>query len=333
MSWHPSPHASSSSERPSKRPRLEQIKDERADNLPLNDISTIAESHNLPTPSPSHGVDQPRLDEAQQLVINEILGGRNVFITGATGASKTKALQTAILRLRATGRRVRIAAPTGRAACNVGGITLHSVFGLNPNTIVKSLNQLERMVELSEPLRERLGSMDVLVIDEISMVENIFFERLSRLVQAAKGNDECFGGVQLVVRGDFHQLPPVLPFSYCFRCGNPSGGVLEKSRDRERKSTKYKCPKCLGEDDEKKQWAFCAQAWDDAVFVNIMLRGNHRQSEPELQGCLSVLRRGDILTQAQRNYLYRHPCDVEGGIQIFATNDEVDALNDQDFAN
>ena len=291
----------------------------------------MSEPHNLPTPSPAHEIEQTQLDEAQQLVVEEILGGRNVFITGAAGSGKTKVLETAILRLRATGKRVRIAAPTGQAACNVGGMTLHSLFGLNPNIMMKSLNQLERMVELSETLREHLGSMNVLVIDEISMVENIFFERLSRLVQAAKDNDECFGGVQLVICGDFHQLPPVLPFSYCFKCGKSSTADLEKLRNRQRRVTMYRCPKCLGEEDANKQWAFCAQAWDNAAFVNIMLRQNHRQCEPELQECLSVSRRGDILNHAQRDYLYRHPCDVEGGIHIFATNDEVDALNDSEF--
>jgi ATP-dependent DNA helicase PIF1 len=94
------------------------------------------------------------------------------------------------------------------------------------------MDQLEKMVEQNDQLRLRLAEMDVLIIDEISMVENIFFSRINRLMQAAKENNEPFGGVQLIVCGDFRQLAPVKPFSYCFACGR----TTTKDRDRERRS-------------------------------------------------------------------------------------------------
>lgn len=95
----------------------------------------------------------------------------------------------------------------------------------------KKLNDLKQAAH-GKFIKARLKETDVLVIDEISMVENHHFERLNIIMQEARGSKDAFGGVQLVVTGDFCQLPPVKPFSFCINCGRElikqMGGTIYK---------------------------------------------------------------------------------------------------------
>ena len=223
--------------------------------MPLDELIAAFEAAN----------ENVHLADEQKIAIRTICNGSNIFLTGPAGSGKTFALMVAITLLQDQGKCVRIAAPTGKAAQGIGGVTLHSLFGLTPKKMEKRIDQLEAMVEGNDNLRQRLAQINVLVIEEISMVENIFFSRLNRMMQAAKENNEPFGGIQLIVCGDFRQLPPVKPFSYCFTCGKPT----EKERSRERRTTIRRCPRCLDERDERHQWAFFSEAWDFCDFVNI----------------------------------------------------------------
>lgn len=189
------------------------------------------------------------------------------------------------------------------------------------------IDELESRIEQREPIRQNLITMDVLVIDEISMVENIFFSRLNRIVQAAKDNDEPFGGAQIIVCGDFRQLPPVKPFRYCFA----HGGNTVKKRSRDRKTMVWRCTQCEDENPESDQWAFRAAAWEFADFTNINLKHNHRQEEKQFVETLRKLAAGDSLDRNARNLLYHHPCDVEGATYLFPTNQEVRDMNSREF--
>lgn len=332
MSWHPSPSASSSSQRPEKRQRL--FKDEvlEDDRVPLLTIPPASNAPSLPTPAATANLDVMQLAQEQQSAVDQITAGHNVFLTGRAGSGKTVVLKKAIAELHNREKCVRIAAPTGKAAQGVGGITLHSLFGLTPKKMERSMDHLELMVETNETLRQRLAATDVLIIDEISMVENIFFERLGRMMLSAKDKNENYGGVQLIVCGDFRQLAPVKPFSYCFTCGVGRSGQPQQRRNRERKVTVYQCSSCFNEVEEAHQWAFESQAWKDADFVNINLQQNHRQGEGRFAAILEKLGHGATLSQAERNLLYNHPCDVEGAVHIFPTNAEVDDMNNKEFA-
>ena len=159
------------------------------------------------------------------------------------------------------------------------------------------------------------------------MVENIFFSRLNKLMQAAKESNAPFGRMQVVVCGDFNQLPPVKPFGYCFKCGK----TTIKERNRERRATIYKCPRCLGEQNERDQWAFRSPVWDQLNFINIYLRQNHRQNEERFVQALDRLGRGEPLRHAERQLILYHPCDVRGAIYLYPTNREVDDINNAEF--
>lgn len=277
---------------------------------------------------------EPTLTDEQRAAVELASEGRNLFLTGQAGSGKTTALKAIIARLRGQQKRVRIAAPTGKAALGIGGSTLHSLFGLTPKKMEFKLCALERMIGMNETLRQRLADTDVLVIDEISMVEKNFVDRLSRLMIAAKEDkdDLNFGGVQLIVCGDFRQLSPVKPFSYCFDCGVPNSQPPKKERNRAARKTEYRCERCHRTEDENKKWAFDADAWAAADFVNVNLKGNLRQSGDALRTLVNDLGRGVPPNERQRELLRTHACDVQDGIYLYSTTKEVDEMNDSQFA-
>lgn len=138
----------------------------------------------------------------EQLNIYNLLETTNdhYYITGKAGTGKSVLLQYFVEN---SGKRVVVTAPTGVAALNVGGQTIHSFFKM-PFDI--ELDELK----VDYKLREILRNIDTVVIDEISMVRVDLMEAISRKLQIARRNDEPFGGVQMVMFGDLYQLPPVV---------------------------------------------------------------------------------------------------------------------------
>jgi ATP-dependent DNA helicase PIF1 len=132
--------------------------------------------------------------------VDLILQGHNVFYTGSAGCGKSTILKSFVKQLTDRNRRVKIIAPTNLAALNVGGQTTWSFAGWTPDSMKKPIDKLVQAAQGKE-VYKRLTSVDVLVIDEISMIENLQFERLDLLMKQARGNGP-FGGVQIVVTGD-----------------------------------------------------------------------------------------------------------------------------------
>ena len=146
----------------------------------------------------------PPLVPEQQHVVNLILSGRNVFYTGSAGCGKSTVLKAFVRQLQALGKRVRIVAPTNLAALNVGGITTWSYAGWTVNSMKKDIDKLMQAA-FGDKSWDRFDETDVLVIDEISMIENLFFERLNMVIKAARGEKYGggpFGGMQVIVTGD-----------------------------------------------------------------------------------------------------------------------------------
>ena len=206
-------------------------------------ISKVASETELPsgteitskprkTSKPRQNRAEPELCEEQRALVDLILSGRNVFYTGSAGCGKSTVLKAFVKELKGLGKTVNIIAPTGRAALDINGQTFWTYAGWTPLTMKKPLQELKKAAH-GKFVRERLRKTDVLVIDEISMVENHHFERLNELMQEARGETKAFGGVQLVVTGDFCQLPPVKPFAYCMICGRELNKKI---------GNVYKCP-------------------------------------------------------------------------------------------
>ena len=134
----------------------------------------------------------------------QIMGetNRSLFLTGKAGTGKSTLLD--YFRKNAK-KKVAILAPTGVAAVNVEGETIHSFFGLKPGF------EKEEVAALKKPKKARLlQSLEVIVIDEISMVRADLLDTVNLFLQKARENEDFFGGVQMIFVGDLYQLPPVI---------------------------------------------------------------------------------------------------------------------------
>lgn len=148
--------------------------------------------------------DGPQLVPEQQHVVDLILQGHNVFYTGSAGCGKSTILKAFVKRLQQQGKRVKIVAPTNLAALNIGGQTTWSFAGWTPDSM---RTRIDKLMEKSRGDKsfKKFDETDVLVIDEVSMIENLMFERLNMILKASRGQKYgggAFGGVQLVVTGD-----------------------------------------------------------------------------------------------------------------------------------
>ena len=281
--------------------------------------------------SPEPSVDtEPVLCPEQAALVDLICAGRNVFYTGSAGCGKSTVLKAFTKRLEGMGKKVHILAPTGRAALQVNGATTWTYAGWTPNSHKKPLKELQKSAH-GKFMWKRFNETDVLVIDEISMVENLHFERLNKVMQDALHDpkltvQKAFGGVQIVVTGDFCQLPPVRPFQHCIECGK------ELVEDYHKGEPSYSCPTShhpVWRDEDK--WAFSSDAWGQCNFVHVNLRTIHRQKDLTFICILNKCRIGSTLTESEKRLLMDHPCKVHHATELFATRREVAQVNQRQF--
>ncbi len=135
------------------------------------------------------------------------MDGDSVFLTGAPGAGKTYVLNQFVSRARNAGKRVAVTASTGIAASHINGTTIHSWSGLG---ILDHLSDedLSRLAD-SDRLIKRYNSVDVLIIDEVSMLHGARLDMVNQLAKALRQSDKPFGGLQIILVGDLFQLPPI----------------------------------------------------------------------------------------------------------------------------
>lgn len=211
-----------------------------------------------------------KFSKQQMEVLKAVASGKSVFITGSAGTGKSYVLGFIVRFLRAHWGAdcVYVTASTGLAACAVGGTTLHSFAGIGLGT-----DDAETMAAKAfgrQECRDRWRHARVLIIDEISMIDGDLFDKLDYVARAvrkgANNNDgRCFGGIQLIVTGDFFQLPPVKP-------ANP-----------------------------QKYFAFQADCWDKCFDLQIELKHAFRQSDERLIGMLNEIRTGYYTAQTLEN--------------------------------
>jgi PIF1-like helicase/HRDC domain/Helix-turn-helix domain len=141
-----------------------------------------------------------------ELAANYVRGtNKNVFLTGKAGTGKT----TFLHQLKKDSlKRMAIVAPTGVAAINAGGVTIHSFFQLPFGAWIPGVQQQQRNFT-SEKLKV-IRALDLLVIDEISMVRADLLDAIDEVLRKYKDRTKPFGGVQLLMIGDLHQLPPIV---------------------------------------------------------------------------------------------------------------------------
>ena len=143
----------------------------------------------------------------QEIALGILKAGRNVFLTGSAGTGKTFLINKYITYLKERGIEPAIVAPTGIAASHIGGMTIHSFFGLG---ITEEISD-DYIGDLfyRKFLQNRLKNLQVLIVDEVSMVSPALFQSIDKILKAFKHSQEPFGGVQVILSGDFFQLPPI----------------------------------------------------------------------------------------------------------------------------
>lgn len=234
------------------------------------------------------------LSPEQREVIYAIEDGHNVFVTGRAGTGKSYLLK--YLKNEYINKGLHITASTGIAAVQVGGRTLHSWAGLGLGNM--PVHQMLRNLFSAKGsrLRRKIKNAKMLAIDEVSMISSKVLDTLNELLKGVKENDKPFGGIQLILFGDFLQLPPV------FR-----------------------------NNDAEETFCFLSDSWEGANIKHFLLKKVFRQDEEEFIGLLNNIRYGTLTHSDVEILRQRYEAkDSEGAIQptkIVTHNAQVDRIN------
>ncbi|GAA5880174.1 hypothetical protein JCM3774_006074 [Rhodotorula dairenensis] len=254
----------------------------------------------------------PRCSDEQKAVLNEVRNGRSVFFTGAAGVGKSFLLQEITRLLQFLQKPFQITATTGIAALQVSGITVHSWsgVGLGKDPVTVLYDRIMRSQERVKIWRDT----SVLVIDEISMIGADLFTKLDVLGKLIRRDRRPFGGIQLVVSGDFFQLPPV-PEAWnelrCMRCGHhnlqkiPLHDACLPYEERAKGVPQDQVLRCTdtvkrngerisgcGYEWRMRRFAFETEAWAECAFKVMELTKVYRQDHPAFIATLAKIRRG-----------------------------------------
>ncbi len=242
-------------------------------------------------------VENLKLSQEQQAVF-DIIENKNghIFITGKAGTGKSALLQYFKYKSK---KRLVVVAPTGIAALNVGGQTIHSLFGFPPAFL--SQERLEQLT-LRPKMAFLLRNIDTVVIDEISMVRADLLDAIDYRLRTARANNLPFGGVQIVMFGDLYQLPPVVsdPELHKYFAHNRGG-----------------------------HYFFNAHVWKNISMEIYELTQIFRQRDENFKNILNKIRRGSItevlLNELNQRTNFQAPDD--GVITLTTTNNAVSAIN------
>ncbi|MDF1684760.1 MAG: AAA family ATPase [Legionellaceae bacterium] len=234
----------------------------------------------------------------QAEALNLLKMGKNVFLTGAAGAGKTYILNKYIRYLKHNGVKVAVTASTGIAATHIQGTTIHAWSGIGVRDHVTQ-DDLDKLLKIPR-IRSNYKKAHVLIIDEVSMLHTYQLDMVDAIARYMRNCDEAFGGLQLVLCGDFFQLPPV------------SRGPIA----------------------DKKHFAFEAEAWVNGDMHVCYLEEQHRQSEDELLTVLNDIRSGMAGEHTRVPLRTRYKKEPEGNIKatkLYSRNINVDVINEREL--
>jgi nucleoside-triphosphatase THEP1 len=142
-------------------------------------------------------------------IIKDCLKGKSFLITGAAGVGKTYLVKKIYEELKEMGKNVALTSTTGINALNLGGITVHKLFGLQNRSDMGYLGYMKSSF-LFYGISIRLSQVDVIIIDEVSMLRADTFELIDEILKQALKNDKPLGGKSIIFTGDFYQIAPVV---------------------------------------------------------------------------------------------------------------------------
>jgi ATP-dependent DNA helicase PIF1 len=248
--------------------------------------------------------DDFKLTVKQRLAYDYMVQGKNVFITGPSGTGKSSVIKL-FKKLYGSTKTIAITSTTGISALLIGGTTLHSYAGIGMGT--GSVGAMSTNILKKPYLRNRWAKLDVLIIDEVSMLSPELFDKLEevgRIVRRSKPQrlmaknepEEPFGGIQIVLSGDFLQLPVVKSDNFCFE----------------------------------------AKSWDRVIPHTVNLTKIIRQDNREFQKCLNNLRFGRLTRNTKELLMSCVGVELKNddGIKptrIHTTNAAIDQINEEEL--
>uniref|UniRef100_A0A8C9YLS0 ATP-dependent DNA helicase PIF1 n=1 Tax=Sander lucioperca TaxID=283035 RepID=A0A8C9YLS0_SANLU len=245
-----------------------------------------------PSKKPILSLPSRKLNKEQAAVLSAVLSGKNIFFTGSAGTGKSFLLKRIMGSL--PPKSTFATASTGVAACHIGGTTLHNFAGIGSGSA-----PLEQCIELAQRpgVLQHWTSCRHLIIDEISMVEAQFFDKLEAVARSVRRSTVPFGGIQLIVCGDFLQLPPV-------------------SKGKERAS-----------------FCFQARSWRKVIQVNMELMEVRRQTDQSFISLLQSVRVGRVTEEVTATLMgsaYHH-IERDGilATRLCTHKDDVELTNEK----
>ena len=228
--------------------------------------------------------------------------GRSVFLTGKAGTGKTTFLREVVEN---SSKRVVVVAPTGIAAINAGGVTIHSFFQLPLHPFIPG-SKIESKFAFSKEKRSIIKTIDILVIDEISMVRSDLLDAVDSVLRRFRDRTKPFGGVQLLMIGDLQQLTPV---------------VTDEEADLLRQY--YPTP-----------YFFGSRALAKIDYVTIELKEVYRQQDEDFIRILNDVRKGfpsmETINTLNSRYIPDFQSDQdEGYIRLVTHNNMANSYNEQ----
>ncbi|XP_035490514.1 ATP-dependent DNA helicase PIF1 isoform X1 [Scophthalmus maximus] len=262
----------------------QQVKRSRAD-------SNFSPVKMNPSKKPILSLPSRKLNKEQAAVLGAVLSGKNVFFTGSAGTGKSFLLKRIMGSL--PPKSTFSTASTGVAACHIGGTTLHNFAGIGSGSA-----PLEQCIELAQrpAVLQHWTTCRHLIIDEVSMVEAQFFDKLESVARSVRRSTQPFGGIQLIICGDFLQLPPV---------------------------SKGK---------EKASFCFQARSWRKVIQVNMELTEVRRQTDQSFISLLQAVRVGRVTEEVTAKLLKSayHHIEKDGilATRLCTHKDDVELTNE-----
>lgn len=239
--------------------------------------------------------------------------GANVFLTGEPGSGKTHTINRYARYLHSCGIEPAITASTGIAATHIGGMTIHSWSGIG---IKQQLSEYDLdALSQNERLVRRIRKAYVLIIDEVSMLSATTLSMVDQVCRAVRHSHEAFGGLQVILVGDFFQLPPVV-----------RRNETESSMQLDFENS---------EDDSGSQFAYRSPAWNEARMLICYLSEQHRQEDDAFLNVLSAIRSAKV-TLEHRALLKKRYIDSRSSLSnkittLFPHNANVDRINEREL--
>lgn len=245
------------------------------------------------------------MTQAEALTI--LKTGANVFLTGEPGSGKTHTVNAYVSWLEEHGVEPAITASTGIAATHIGGHTIHSWSGIGVRRSLSAYD-LDRIAQTERIVRHVRGT-NILIIDEVSMLSATTLSMVEAVCREIRGGERAFGGLQVILVGDFFQLPPIT-----------------RREENDEQDT-------LLEDTSRSEFAFTSAAWESLNPIICYLSEQHRQEDEKFLAILSAIRRGEV-EEEHRELLAARRSNGQGtqAAQLFSHNADVNQINDAELA-